>query len=143
MLLFTVVFALSGRIRNAILEIRKLPEDTFTASLLHRTSNGIFIFLLGHMVGLKFIYGKTLYVRLRLAHESKIKYDRSHVKELLDEYPFRHKEDFLYSDLEVRNRITHFDRKIKRNQGELKTQEEIQAFNRKKNAKFIIEHEKD
>jgi hypothetical protein len=143
MLTFTIVFALSAKIRKGYLEFRKQPEDTFTASLFHRTSNGIFFFLITHLFGLKLIYNNTLHIRLRLSHESKIKYDRSEVKELFDEYPFKHKEEFLYSDLEVRNRLTEYDKKFKRNSREFKTQEEIEAYKRKKNAKFILTQEKD
>ena len=109
---------MSGKFRNFRIELKKLPEDTIAVSTLHRFCNAFFGYFICHIFALYLLFNHAEYVRLRLAYENKCNYKRENGIELFDEYPFRHKTDFLFSDLQVRNRITNMeqnqDQKIKK-----------------------------
>ena len=104
-------FVVSGNIRKMRLKAKDLPEETIITNTISRFATGLIFYVIGHLVGLKIIFDHAFYVRLRLGHESRSKYNRNDVKELLNDYPFMHKEENLYSDVEVRNKLTHFDKK--------------------------------
>ena len=138
MIIFTFTFLFSGKIRKFRIELKKLPVETLAISTLQRFTTAIFGYFISHVIGLKFVFDNALYVRLRLAYESKFKYNREDVNELLDEYPFRHKTDFLFSDLQIRNNISKFDGDDNKEQ-----KIDLKANKKKGNWLLIKEKEKD
>ncbi len=56
------------------------------------------------IIGLRYLYEHTLYVRDRLSYEAKINFDRNEVNELYDEYPFS-KDGIMATDVMIRNQI--------------------------------------
>jgi hypothetical protein len=94
-----------------------LPLSTYKIckTLINSSSSGIgsiknllvgftgFI-LADNIIGLRFVYDHTYYVRDRLEYENKIKFDRREVKELFHEYPFS-KDGNMATDVMVRNQI--------------------------------------
>lgn len=137
------VFVFVGKFRTFRIGM-KGSEDPFATNLLARTIWCMIAYLSCHLVSIKLIFDSALYIRLRLAYESNIKFDRRTVNQLHNDYPFAHKLDFLYNDLEVRNRLTRFDRPNQtRPKTNLETQEEVEQYVKKKNMKFLTHTDKD
>ncbi len=57
-----------------------------------------------NILGLKYVYNHTVYVRDRMAYESHIGFDRREVNKIYDEYPFT-KDGIMATDVMIRNQV--------------------------------------
>jgi hypothetical protein len=105
------------RIKSVVHQKNYLPTD-FTSLFIKSFSYGLVGFIIAHCVSLKFVFDHTEYIRLRMFYEKSIGFDRNEVLEKYEEYPFAHKVDYLFTDLEVRNKIAKSKNNSKTKYGE-------------------------
>jgi len=137
---FFVAFVSVGQFRSLLRMVKQIRADPNNPGITSpndmvfdigtRMGYSCLTFFMSHLVGLWLIFDRAEYIRLRLTFESIAKYDRKEVKTLLKEYPFSHKQDYLYSDVEVRNKLDKRGKKIDLNMTD-------KEYKKKRNRMFV------
>ncbi len=93
-----------NKIKSAVFQRNMMPTN-FLSLFTKGFGYGLVGFFIAHCISLTILFSHTDYIRLRLYYEKSIQFDRKNVKDKYEDYPFAHKANYLYNDLEVRNKI--------------------------------------
>jgi hypothetical protein len=94
----------------------KPMEQPMILVLIKSILSGYLGFLIFHSIGSYYFYSHTSYVRQRLSYESSINFNRLQIIKdndfkLYEEYPFKEKTPFLFSDFVIRNNLQYKKKK--------------------------------